>query len=349
MIIRPLGTKTPTAVGGVGMDRKLVCLIVAGSLGTGAAQAAPTNDCRNFDRGTEIVGNIAKRYYQPNTDDTALLFKILKGIQADAEQAKILEQGALEALGEPKEPPVSPGTQSSGPDTAGPADEGRRRRRNRLRGDSSEDSPESTENRPATSTTDGCAGRKAKLRELIGQLEIEIQASKDAQKKCEISIRTPNFADRAQECYEAAVKVMDLDYKIGLDEDGATVAPKDGTLIRFMDSLGRDGCRDESTWPVQLNVHALIAPRPCAREGSYCYMTRIGKLREARGHLRSVAGEPLTSIAAGVDRPLLGEAEHRFWYLRDHLETDNRKVLEGILMLSKAYTELEKGLRLCSR
>ncbi|MBI4348970.1 MAG: hypothetical protein HY553_19185 [Elusimicrobia bacterium] len=331
------------------MDRTLVCLVVAGLLGAEAASAAPTNDCRNFDRGTEIVGNIAKRYYQPTTEDTSLLFKILKGMQADAEQAKALEDGALLELepGGAPAPGQTPPATSAPDETEEPAiDEGERvrprpgTRRNNTRTNSS--AP------PSSGTTDGCGARKTKLRNLISSLDQELQANKDAQEKCQIGIGTENFGDRAQECYEAAVKVMDLDYKIGLDEDGPTVAARDGELIRFMASIATDGCDAPGTWPVQEQVHKLIAPRPCARDGSYCYMTRIGKLREARGHLGQVGEDPLQGIVGGVNGPLLKEAEHKFWFLRDHPETDNREIFLGIYKLSRGYEELAKGLQHCS-
>ncbi len=321
------------------MDRIQLCRVLAWAAVLGAAPAGavvPNTDCGHFDRGTEIIGNIASRFYQPNDEDTALVFKILLGMKKDAQDAKTLEEAALQALGG-SEPDALPAPEAVEPEPAN--QEETRTARPTTRGRTATRSTGT----PATKA-DSCGGRKTKLTALIGLLDEEIKAADAAIESCKVDIHKDGAAEK---CHDLSTKVMDLDYKIGLDEEGATVAANDGELVKFMDSIGKDGCDVAGTWEVQLQVHSKIAPRPCARDGSYCYMTRIGKLREAREQLGQVKADPLSGVVKGVNSPLLHEAEHRFWYLRDHLETDNRKVLDGVLLLTKGLFALEDGLKNC--
>lgn len=284
------------------MDQTRVCGLALAVLGLGAASAAasvPGRDCQHYDRGTEIVGNIAERFYQPNDEKTALVFKVLMGMKKDAEDAKLLEESAIAGLDA----------------YAGEGSGGR------------------------------CSARRAGLVSLVGLLDEEIKAADAAIEACRGDIHQESLPES---CHAAAVKVMDLDYKIGLDEQGAALGPNDGELIKFMVGMGKDGCDAPGTWEIQTQVHQKIAPRPCAREGEYCYATRIGKLRQAREELGRVSSSPLKDVVSGVNRPLLKEAEHKFWYLRDHIETDNREVFNGVLLLTKGLLLLQDGLKSCS-
>lgn len=300
----------------------------------------PNTDCGNYERGTEIVGNIAKRFYQRSDEETSLVFRVLLGMRKDASDAKLLEEAALKALeSETRNQETRGNDDSGGQDERTTTRYSQSRRRTAPTRGSGQD-PNRTDGRKA----DRCSARRASLQKLIGLVDDEIKAIDSALDTCKADFRAKGAAEN---CRDSATKAMDLDYKIGLDEQGATVGPQDGELIRFMAGLEKDGCEDPGTWEVQKQVHAKIAPRPCAREGSYCYATRIGKLRQAREHLNKVAAAPLADLARSVNRPLLKEAEHRFWYLRDHPETDNRELFEGVARLTQGLLTLESGLGSC--
>ena len=322
--------------GGGGMERINICRIAAIVTVLGAAPASasvPVADCQHYGRGTEIIGNIAERFYQPNDENTSLVFKILLGMKKDAEDAKTLEEAALQALGTGTAP------ETTQPEPADQEDSQSERSTARTGGRTSA----RTTSTPAAKG-DSCGGRRSKLTALIGLLDQEVKAADEALEACKVEIHTEGAPEK---CHDLSTKLMDLDYKIGLDEEGATVAANDGELIKFMDSIAKDGCDSAGTWEVQVQVHEKISPRPCARDGEYCKTTRIGKLRQAREELAKVDAAPLSGIVAGVNSPLLHAAEHRFWYLRDHIETDNRQVLDGVLLLTKGLFELEAGLKSC--